>query len=1185
MRLSGTKATAIHQYRGLGSQLWDLAGVRPSLDLPFADQKSLVDATTGSNLVDHTRASSATYVDGDGLIKTATTNLLLRSEEFDQSPWFAPAGVTVTANAEIAPNGTLTADRVQWDAANKALSQSFTGLNGVSYALSMWVKGAAGETIRFGGKNIAADTFTLTGQWQRLEITGISSSPPLNIAINTFGGVTARDLYVWGAQLEQSSTVGEYIPTTSTINSAPRFDHDPTTGESLGLLVEEERTNLLQRSEEFDDPSWSTSSLNITPNNITAPNGTLTADRWQNTSTTGIISQTITKAASATTYTASIWVKSSDSTNFSFTIDDGTTINRGRCTFNITTGEIITENDEGDFTNTSATIIAYPDSWYRITVTTTTNTQTTARFRVFFSGNGDIAYIWGAQLEAGSFPTSYIPTEGSTVTRAADVASISGSNFGVNRTNLLEYSEEFDQAAWSATLSTVTANTSTAPNATTTADTVAPDNGVTIVNSYIKQDVTKAATATTYTLSAYAKAAGYDLITLVPHQSTNLGNRAFLQVSLVDGSITSAASAVGTFTAASGVVTSLSNGWYRIALTFTTGTETTLRLRVSARDSSATTGDGTSGIYLWGAQLEEGSTATDYIKSDVNWTSRASSATYYDVNGTLKKSSYNLLLQSEDFSTTWTPTSLTFDTNSAVAPDGKTTADKLIETIDPGVHQIAQGTVTTGVTYVFSVYAKAAERDRLRLSGFGVEGQGFLTDYDLSAGTVTSAPSGSSITSMGNGWYRCSLVVTATGNAGPIIRMGDASGNFSYTGDGTSGIYIWGAQLETGTTAGDYAKTTTTAASTARTAAYLPDGNGNFVSAGPLLLEDAGTNYIRNNTMVGAVAGTPGTLPTNWGDASIGLSRQIVGTGIENGVTYVDVRYYGTTTSRFFNVAFEGSSAISAAPSQSWTASAYLKIVAGSTANILPGNIYVAIFYWRADGTYISNTTTQAPINNSLVRYIHKSTTTADTAFVQPRFGFAGLNASGDNIDITLRIGLPQLEQGAFATSVIPTSGSTATRAADVSTSAATTVFESDWYRQEEGTNLIEFREPDRSSVRTPRSFSDGTTSNRWDAFVSSTSTVNHRVVISGAQNNPGDLTLSIGNFLTKHVIAVGSPSANAACNGTLATPSTSSAVPSVDRLIIGADSIGGTPLTGTIRRLTYWPTRLPNETLQTITQ
>jgi len=93
MRLSGTKATAIHQYRGLGSQLWDLAGVRPSLDLPFADEKSLVDATTGSNLVDFTRASSGTYVGSDGLIKTATTNLLLQSEDFSTT-WLGTAAVT-----------------------------------------------------------------------------------------------------------------------------------------------------------------------------------------------------------------------------------------------------------------------------------------------------------------------------------------------------------------------------------------------------------------------------------------------------------------------------------------------------------------------------------------------------------------------------------------------------------------------------------------------------------------------------------------------------------------------------------------------------------------------------------------------------------------------------------------------------------------------------------------------------------------------------------------------------------------------------------------------------------------------------------------------------------------------------------------------------------------------------------
>jgi hypothetical protein len=83
MRTLATKARAINQYNGLGNQLWDLAGNRPSLDLPFADNKSLVDATTGANLVDFTRASSGTYVDSEGVIRTATTNLLLRSEEFD----------------------------------------------------------------------------------------------------------------------------------------------------------------------------------------------------------------------------------------------------------------------------------------------------------------------------------------------------------------------------------------------------------------------------------------------------------------------------------------------------------------------------------------------------------------------------------------------------------------------------------------------------------------------------------------------------------------------------------------------------------------------------------------------------------------------------------------------------------------------------------------------------------------------------------------------------------------------------------------------------------------------------------------------------------------------------------------------------------------------------------------------
>ena len=79
MRLRGTKTNSINQGTGLGDQLYDLGGARPTLDLNFSSNESLVDSVTGKTLVDHTLASSGTYLAGEGLIKTSTTNLLLQS--------------------------------------------------------------------------------------------------------------------------------------------------------------------------------------------------------------------------------------------------------------------------------------------------------------------------------------------------------------------------------------------------------------------------------------------------------------------------------------------------------------------------------------------------------------------------------------------------------------------------------------------------------------------------------------------------------------------------------------------------------------------------------------------------------------------------------------------------------------------------------------------------------------------------------------------------------------------------------------------------------------------------------------------------------------------------------------------------------------------------------------------------
>jgi hypothetical protein len=175
-----------------------------------------------------------------------------------------------------------------------------------------------------------------------------------------------------------------------------------------------------------------------------------------------------------------------------------------------------------------------------------------------------------------------------------------------------------------------------------------------------------------------------------------------------------------------------------------------------------------------------------------------------------------------------------------------------------------------------------------------------------------------------------------------------------------------------------------------------------------------------------------------------------------------------------------------------------------------------------------------------------------------------------------------QLEAGAFATSYIPTTTATVTRAADVASITGSAF--SSWYRQDEGTNLIEFQETDRTGSRTPRSLSDGTTTNRIDAFLSSSLTVNNRLALAGVSYNPGNLTLSAAGTVNKHVLSVAPGSAIAVINGTLSTASAPPSLPVVNRIVIGADSIGGTPFTGTIRRLTYWPVRLANPTLQSIT-
>ena len=216
-----------------------------------------------------------------------------------------------------------------------------------------------------------------------------------------------------------------------------RFDHNPTTGESLGLLIEEARTNLLTYSENFDNAAWTKLNAIVTANATTAPDGTLTADKLvENTvNTQHYVMESITSSNGA--YTCSVYAKAGERTIMFLGMSDGATALSGAF-FNLST-LAITPSTGGSWSATSNTIQDMGNGWYHCIVTGTrgAGTVTTAQIYpalntagVSYTGDGTSGiYLWGAQLEAGAFATSYIPTVASQATRAADTAVMTGTNF------------------------------------------------------------------------------------------------------------------------------------------------------------------------------------------------------------------------------------------------------------------------------------------------------------------------------------------------------------------------------------------------------------------------------------------------------------------------------------------------------------------------------------------------------------------------------------------------------------------------------------------------------------------------------------------------------------------------------------------------------------------------------------
>ena len=479
---------------------------KPSLNLDFANTKSLDPRIT------FRRGTAGAYYDGVTHVK-AEENLIKYSENFnDDENYWMEARATLTGSQASPIDSTSAYELTQTETNTAGVLLVNTGKIklkiGKQYASSVYVKagssnyfaiseevsrddptGAPAFTyfdlsngeVMVNHENHIASIQNVGNQWYRCSIMFTAKIEQDYIVLfyldngssqSTISApqVTAgSSIYLWGAQLEQRDSVTAYTSTMleagagapitryqpKLMTASPdeaRFDHDPITGESKGLLIEESRTNLIRYSQQIEQQTTSSSDFKrwvishtsnglIDSNASIAPDGTLSASKFyasSNLQSPGLYQQIYYTDTTPEILTFSVFAKAGQANRYlQLFSGSGDVDGNPFANFNLFNGTISRDD------NSIASIEDHGNGWYRCIITFTTVSTSgipinpiiylidhNAERGVQMTGDGYSGlYIWGAQLETGSFPTSYIKTTGADATRSADDASITGENF------------------------------------------------------------------------------------------------------------------------------------------------------------------------------------------------------------------------------------------------------------------------------------------------------------------------------------------------------------------------------------------------------------------------------------------------------------------------------------------------------------------------------------------------------------------------------------------------------------------------------------------------------------------------------------------------------------------------------------------------------------------------------------